>query len=249
MTTLCQLLLSCSCIGNSFCSNIEKYTDSDNDLVFMGSFIQSEELEGIFTGIQFKVEKVFYGDIITPDSPLYSGEHFTNTDTTVWIFSGNSSICMPDIYLDQAAILSVAYNHNTYSNASVFGYAPYVCDICYLPVSENGLASGWIREPFVNEEISIEEFEELFDNGCDSSSSNHDIEKIEVDVFPQPTTGLLKLPELYTDNWDLRLFDTGGRQIAILKSSSIDISYLEPGVYFLQGIRQHQRFTERIIKI
>ena len=249
MTTLCQLLIGCSCIGNSFCSNLEKFTDNDNDLVFMGSFIQSEELEGIFSGLQFKVEKIYYGDIITPDSPLYGGEHFINSDTTVWIFSGNSAICMPDINLNQSAILSVSYKNNVYSTANEFGYATHVCDMCYLPVSESGMVSGWITEPFVDEEMSIEEFEDFFNNNCDNSSNSRDINKIEVDVFPQPTTGILKLPELYTDNWDLRLFDSGGRQVVILKSSSIDISHLEPGIYFLQGKSQRQRFTERIIKI
>ncbi len=185
-------LHSCSCVANSFCGNLDRFTHSDNDLVFLGSYIQSAEPISIFRPMQFKVEQIYSGEIITPDSPLYTGEQFINTDSTVWIIAGNSTVCMDNI-LEQSAIFAVSYRNNIFSVPAEYGYSTKNCLISYLQSTEENMVSGCIFEPFKNDTISVDSFQEFFDSGCSNDNdgdgvfSNEDCDDNDQTIFPGNT--------------------------------------------------------------
>ncbi len=247
--------ISCSCVGNSFCDNIDKLAATDSDLVFMGSFIQSEHMASIFNAVQFKVENIYFGEIITPDSPLYGGgQEYVNTDSTIWVFTGNSSICLPDVK-EQSAIIAITYREYQIVSASDFGYVTHMCETSYLPVSPEGIVSGWITEAFQEDSISIEAFEEFYDTGCDvlsggTSTANTEYDEIEFSIYPQPTTYRLNITApVDLHDWEINLYDLTGRSIAVEKGVSLDLSFLNPGVYFIQFTKDRQRYIKKIIKI
>lgn len=250
-----QSLKGCSCVGISFCQALESLTDEEIDLVFMGSFIKSEPLESIFTAIQFKVIKIYHGEVITPSSVYFTGEDYINTDSTVWIISGNSSICMPDID-DETAIFALSYNkHNAFGGPpNEYGYAPHSCTPNYFPIAADNTVEGRIfnfNGTGINDTITVEEFEEAINDKCGlSSNTSIDYFSDNTVVYPQPTSGILRINNLenYAE-WKLKLTDLSGRVIKELNSIEIDLSDCEAGIYFLQFVKDRQRFTKKIIKI
>jgi len=221
-STTFQLVIACSCAGTSFCD------------------------------VQYNITKIYHGEVITPNSELYTGEEYENTDSTVWIISGNSSICMPDIS-DQTAILAVSYNnHNAFGGPpNEFGYAPHACQINYFPVASNNTISGWIMEFNQIDTLTIAEFEQTIESGCSASiSSIVDHFSESTTLYPQPSTGAIIIEaDFELQDWKLRLFDMSGKEIKVVQAENIDISELERGVYFLHFIKDRQRFTKKIIKI
>ena len=245
-------LHSCSCVANSFCDHLDRFTDSDNDLVFLGSYIQSADPISIFVPMQFKVEQIYSGEIVTPDSPLYTGEQFINSDSTVWIIAGNSSVCMANI-LEEPAIFAVSYRENNgFSVPAEYGYSTHVCFISYLRSTEENKVSGWIFEPFKDDTISIDSFQEFFDSGCsDSLTSTEELEETYTfSVHPQPTTGQINITSSDDlSGWVIDLHDVAGRSIRLDSKNSMDIGFLRPGVYFLHFVKDRHRYVRKIVKI
>jgi len=246
-----QTLTACSCFISNFCENIEKFTDKDSDLIIKGTIIQRDSLTPIFQAIQYKIDQIYFGEIVTPDSPIYMGEEYMNTDTTVWIFSANSSICMPDV-LDQQAIMAISYNeHNFLGMASSFGYSFGGCLPNYFPISQDQNVTGWIwNYNIIQETISLEEFEEVITTGCAQLSSvTNENYSDNIKIFPQPTTGeLFLVSEDELEEWTVSMHDLTGREVRKINTYHIDISDLEAGVYFLRFVKNRHQFIKRIIK-
>ncbi len=246
-----QSARSCTCVGSNFCVNINEHFSDANDLIFLGTFIKSEEPIESFVPMQYKVEEIFSGEIVTPSSPLYNGEEFINTDSTVWILAGSSAICMPDL-VDQSAVMAIGYNHqNGVITIPAFGYTNYICSISYLPVSDDGFVSGWIYEDFQEDTVSIEEFRSVFHSSCAGTNSTSEIFSADDFVVqPQPTTDHLNIfvPDSFTD-WRITLYDMNGRSIRTIYTQTVDLTALDSGVYIMTFERDRYRFTKRIIKI
>lgn len=246
-----QPLLSCTCVGSSFCLDMDEHFTDDNDLIFLGSFIKSEEPIGLFVPMQYKIEELYSGEVVTPSSPLYNGEEFINTDSTVWILAGSSAFCMPDL-VDQSAIMAVAYNEQTGGIAiPAFGYSNYACLISYLPVTEDGFVNGWIYDAFQSDTVSLEEFQGVFHTGCFGTNSTNEVYNIdEFNVLPQPTTGYVDIimPDAI-EEWTITLYDIDGRSLQQINNRSVDLSALNAGVYFMTFEKDRHRFTKRIVKI
>lgn len=246
-----QAAMACTCVGNNFCENIDLHFSDINELIFQGTFIQSNEPIGPFVPKQYKVEEIYFGEIVTPSSPLFINDGFINTDSTVWILTGNSAFCMPDM-VHQSAVIAVGYNQEGGGlSLPDFGYSAFACLISYLPVSEDGYVSGWINQEFVEDTMSLEEFPKLFDGRC--SGVNATTEAYDLSAFtvqPQPTTGYVNItmPEPMTD-WNITLYDIDGRSLQSITESSIDLSALNAGVYFMAFERDRHRYTKRIVKI
>ncbi len=246
-----QSAFSCTCVGTNFCVNIDEHFSDANDLIFLGTFIKSEEPIGSFVPMQYKVKEIFSGEIVTPSSPLYNGEEFINTDSTVWILAGHSAICMPDL-IDQSAVMAIAYNHqNGVIEIPDFGYTNYICNVSYLPVSDDGFVSGRIFEDFQLDTIGLEEFRGIFHSNCAGTNSTSGVFSAEDFVVqPQPTIDHLNIfvPDSFTD-WEITLYDMDGRSIRTIDAQTVDLTALDSGVYFMTFERDRHRFTKRIIKI
>lgn len=243
-------VFSCSCVAVSYCDNLDKYTD-DNDLIFMGSFIQREDIDGVFYAVEYRVEEVFSGEIITPASPLYEGESRINTDSTLWVISANSGICMPFLE-EQKAVIAISYKEGEFSNVVEFGYSPSTCEYNYFPVSQDETVTGFFESIDGEEELTIEEFRELTVDGCGNrlTSTIDDPINEQFSTYPQPTKDLLNISTAGDINdWQISLLDVDGRLIQTCQLEVIDLSNLDSGVYFVQFVKERQRYVKRIIKI
>jgi hypothetical protein len=101
--------------------------------------------------------------------------------------------------------------------------------------------------------------------GCVSDSSNHVTERIElgvkgvkelegVSLFPNPTTGELRVTSYELRIMDVEVFDVYGRKLSshhLITSSShhlINISHLQAGIYFVKIQTEKGDITKKIIK-
>jgi len=248
-----HLLFGCTCIDNTFCENIERYTDEDSDLVFMGTVIQEEMVDGLYRVVQYDVEEIYFGEIVTPDSPIYNGEEYLNTESTVWLITGGSGICMSDLS-DQKVIVAVSYNQSVFGNLASFGYSPAACSRNYFEVSPTNSITGYITSYDDEQTLSLEEFEEMFDTRCgtDSPTTSTFSTPIAADfkALPQPTTGALNLiaPGNFHD-WDVRIYDVDGKLIKVCSEASLDISAIDAGLYLVHFVKDNHQFIEKVTKI
>ena len=54
-------------------------------------------VDGLYRVVQYDVEEIYFGEIVTPDSPIYNEKEYLNTKSTVWLIAGGSGICMSDL--------------------------------------------------------------------------------------------------------------------------------------------------------
>jgi len=76
-----------------------------------------------------------------------------------------------------------------------------------------------------------------------------------IKVYPNPTSGQLKITTSDYQISDMRLFDITGRQMSVVGQSeigqseiAIDLSHLESGIYFLRIQTENGAVTKKIIK-
>jgi type IX secretion system substrate protein/receptor L domain-containing protein len=73
----------------------------------------------------------------------------------------------------------------------------------------------------------------------------------EMSISPNPTSGLINLQFAGSGNGLIRVFDSQGHEIIKIPedNSSIDLSAVQPGLYFLVLENSQQRFSARVLKI
>lgn len=159
-----QSIKACSCGGPEFCELYESYKDGDDLLVFRGSFIKRENINAVGSAIQFKLEEKYLGTVVTPDSPLYTGETYENTDSTIWVYAGSPLACHRLIY-EKDAIFAVFYDGSFQPFSETFGYVPTNClgDYCYFIDEETVVGEIFSRSL---DTIPFSQFEEIFEVGC-----------------------------------------------------------------------------------
>ena len=128
-----------------------------------------------------------------------------------------------------------------------------------------------IDTSFFDEDLSIGEYEyyiiTYYTNGCVSDSSNHVAETIElgvkelkelegVRVFPNPTTGELRITNYELRIKDVEVFDVYGRKQKAERRKGekengkvvMDISELHSGIYFVKITTEKGAVTKKIVK-
>ena len=122
----------------------------------------------------------------------------------------------------------------------------------------NGITFSFTNQIFINGDIQIiYSYTDI--NGCENTASHivhiadtpvavDNLSKINVEIFPNPTTGFLEIQGTETDR--IEVIDLHGRimQVEIQPTSSLDISNLTSGIYFLKIHVEDQIIIRRIIK-
>jgi len=239
-------VFSCSCFPSNFCDYYESSLDNETSLMFMGSYLNEEEINDWTKAFQFKVEKIYQGEIVTETSIHYTGETYVNTDSTVWLLSGSDVSCLR--YLDNtSAIFIVNYNVNWFGEDQDVGYVPTICASDYFPISSTNEVTGWIWES-QDETIALEEFETFLEQGCETTSTTNDFKQIS--VYPNPVTDILSIkctPQCTITN--IELYDIRGILIKKSNETSMDMNMLHSGVYFVKVYGQHSNYIEKVIKV
>ena len=215
----------------------------------MGSYIQEDSVDTWIKAFQFKVEKIYHGKIVTPASPLYTGQIYENTDSTVWLLTGPEETCFRWLYKDKA-IFAVKYNEGFSNPDDAVGYIPTICRNDYFRVSMESV-TGKILSPAENITLSLSDFEKTILSFCGSTSTDNLISASdETQIFPQPAIDLINihLPNDKKD-WDITLFDSMGKEILRVQELTVELIGIESGIYFLLFTNGHSRFTKRFIKL
>ena len=102
--------------------------------------------------------------------------------------------------------------------------------------------------------LSPDQIQQIFETGMlTSTTSGLHIADLGM-AYPNPTNGILNLPETLLDKIDeVRIYDSSGQKIMTKKalqiSGEIDLSQQSAGVYWMQVLAHDKRlFTQKIIK-
>ena len=239
---------ACFCVPTPYCDFVEEIVADESSFVFQGTFIQKEPLGVGAYAFQFRIDQVYIGEVITPNSPLYTGEEYINTDTTVWLREGSSAACLRALY-EGSAIFAVFYNSD-FPNIT-FGYVPTTCRQDYFPISEDGNIAGFIWDYYDVDTLTVSEFEDIILSSCTTSTdeSLSDYEE-QIAVYPQPTRDMIyiEMPDDYSD-WEIILLDAWGRQIQDVNDAIVDLSGLNDGLYFLRFRKNGVEVIKKALKI
>lgn len=244
---------SCTCVGPSFCDYMSELEGNPKALIFKGTYLESEEIPDWYTAVKFSVDEIYHGEIVTPDSPHYNGEAYTNSEKSVWLLQGPGSACYRYYTEGATAIFAVVYQNDAITVDTDFGYVATICRYDYFPISEEETVTGNILGTYEWETMNANEFEALItDSSLCSPTSNEESVALDekVNIYPQPTTDLLYIE--YPDdplNWDVQLMDRLGRTILHVNNPVLDLNGLETGMYFLKFKRANQFFLKKVVKI
>lgn len=242
-------VFSCTCFPLSFCDYYENNMDNETTLIFKGSYLYEEEIDSWTKAVQYKVEKIYKGEIVTETSIYYTGESYVNTDSTVWLLSGSSASCLRSLG-NTTAIFIVTYNAIWGPNDMNVGYVPTICATDYLPISDNNEVTGCIWET-QDVTISLEELEPLLEEGCGITSTDDTIDDFnEFSIYPNPVNDILHikcLDQCIVTNTEL--YDIRGNLIKRSNGNSIDMKHLSPGVYFVKAHSPQSNHIDKVIKI
>lgn len=241
---------ACFCFPTNICSYLEDIKEDQTKLTFKGSFIQSEPNSVITRAVQFKIEKIYTGEVVTPDSPFYTGEEYKNTDSTIWLLSGPTEMCLRHID-STTAIFTVTYNTG-WGTPDDFGYVPTSCAFDYFPISEDSTVTGWIKKDGENLTMPLAEFETLVTEGCDSATK---LEEPEDDnnciyIYPQPASEFINIDFCDSEHFQpVKLYNSSGQEVQEITQPSVYIGNLEGGIYYLVFYSNNERHLRKIIKI
>lgn len=240
---------SCTCFPPSYCDYYEQIKDNETTLIFKGSYIKEDQIGNGSKAMEFKVEEIYKGEIVTENSIYYTGETFINTDSSVWLLSGSEASCLR--FFDEAtAIFVVTYNPTWSPISENFGYVPTICKSDYFPISSNEEISGWIWE---SEDITIplSEFETMLEQGCMISYLENSTDEFDqLNVHPNPVKEVLNIESnYYGEELKMELYDTKGRLVKRIEESSVDLNELSPGIYFFIATFRNSTYTKKVVKM
>lgn len=240
---------SCSCLKGSFCNYFDRLKSNETTLIFKGSFIQEEDIGTAYKAVQYNVEEVYYGEIVTENSIHYSGETYINSESAIWVLKGSGAACLR--WLDEtSAIFIVTYNPDFFFNDDGFGYVPTICQSDYFPISSTNEITGFIWE---KEEvtISLSDFETLINEGCTDPPITEDPENLDgLKVFPNPVDDQLTIEsDYFGEELTMKLYDTKGRLVKTINSSTANLSDISSGMYFFIATYKGSTYTKKVVKI
>lgn len=236
ISSIIQPAEACFCFETAYCTYIDSYIDDHPTLlIFKGSYLQSVPVNSFNEAMQFKVEKKYRGEVITPSSPFYEGEEFTNTDSTVWLLAGIDAACMRSISQNNA-IFIIPYKTGQPSWSEEFGYVPTICLADYFPISEEETITGPIWNSSESITMPVSDFESIILQDCSvfTNIAENSIESNCINVFPQPTKGVLDI-EICQESkeWSAEIYNSLGQIIMNFSKNTIDISEFENGIYYI----------------
>jgi len=243
-----QAMFSCSCILQTYCELKDEIVDNERALVFKGFPIKVDTFEDWTYAVQFEVTKIYQGEIITPDSPLYNGEAYANTESTVWLLAGNSATCLR-YFEEKEAIVAVFYSETLFQDIEV-SYIPTICRADYFPIADDGTVSGNIWSHNNLDVVPLEQFEQVILSNCRSTStSDISIQDINIELYPQPTSDYLNIKIESALEFKISLYDVQGKEINDVKGRRLDTSGLNPGVYLLSFAHDGKRQVKKFVKM
>ncbi|MBK9105983.1 MAG: T9SS type A sorting domain-containing protein [Saprospiraceae bacterium] len=131
------------------------------------------------------------------------------------------------------------------------GYLPYGQDYFIQPISIVEGVGLELAGIFFNPLSVLIDFCEGGINPCQLLSSNFGIENPKpINIFPNPTKGILHVSSEEVEIKSIRIYSTMGLFLAEFPiTNSIDISNLEKGIYFLELIsKSNERIVKKIAK-
>jgi len=236
----------CFCASLKLCKLLEITESDEKTMIFMGSYIQEESMSSWQNAFQFKVEKIYRGEVITPSSSYYNGEPYINTDSTAWLLAGASEGCLRTLS-ESKSIFIVTYNDFWPAHDSI-GYVPTICRYDHFYVSEDQMVTGaWPGDDFT---MGLAEFEEIITNGCTSTSTFDNTNSNKIEVYPNPIIDVVNIDLNKSEaDWQIALYDTNGNKMKDIVSTDVDVSEFDPGVYFLVFTKGKMVRTKKIVKI
>lgn len=241
-------LFACFCLPDSFCEYLEEISNDPTSVVFKGSVIQSDSISIGMTAVEFLVEEIYQGEIVTPSSPYYDGETHINTDSTVWILTGVDAACHQ--YLTGVrGLLAVSYNDGFLNIGFKFGYVPTICKSDYFEITAEDSLTGFMTSNSF-ETMHLDDVESLMDAGCDAITKVETLIQEKTTIFPQPTSSMIHIR--MDDNihdWEISLMDLQGNRLLDINSSSVDLTDLVPSIYFLRFRKGSEVFSKKVVKI
>ena len=238
----------CFCAPFNFCKHLEIIEDNETVFIFMGSYIQEESLPNYTKAVQFKIEKVYNGEVVKPNSQHYSGEAYTNTDSTIWVLAGSEDGCLRNLN-ESDAIFALTYQTNWPAPNDSVGYVPSVCYSDYFPISDDQTITGKIY-PGDDITMDLTEFEGLISNSCNSTSTFDYTNSNQIKVYPNPISDVLNIQiKGDEDSWKITLYDTEGNKHFVPDGTQIDMNEFESGIYFLSFRNETIVITKKVVKI
>lgn len=248
LTVSVKIVFSCSCFVQNYCELKDEIAGNEKALVFKGFPIAVDTLADYIYAVQFEITKIYSGESITPESPLYGGEAYANTDSTVWLLAGSSAACFR-YFENREAIFAVFYNEawNPIDEFQV-AYVPSICRGDYFPIADDGTVRGYIWSEYVEDVVPLEEFEQVIESRCIVSTNDKPIQDITIELFPQPACDYMNIKIESRLDFKISLHDIQGKVLSQVTSNQLDTSDLSPGVYLLSfeygGERQIKKFVK-----
>lgn len=107
-----------------------------------------------------------------------------------------------------------------------------------------------------NRALSGEEVSEISSHNfdCSTLAVNEQGNNREIDLYPNPTEGILTIESKEVPrNWSVEVYDAPGKLIQAgkleVKNGTIDLTGINPGIYFIRIETEKGAFTNRIIKM
>ncbi len=252
LSCIIQPTKACSCFETSYCTYIDFYTDDPTLLIFKGSYLQSVQLDGLNKAVQFKVEKIYRGEVVTPSSPFYEGEQVTNTDSTVWLLEGSDVSCLRT-FSQSDAIFIIPYKPGQFFSEE-FSYVPSICNHDYFPISEEKTITGSIGNSSESMTIPVSDFENIILQDCgDLIDIDDGLTKSNcLNLYPNPTNGILNI-EFFQESkeWSADIYNYLGQRISKITKNTIDINEYENGMYIIvfsiEGVKEKK--IKKVIKV
>ena len=155
----------------------------------------------------------FYNARSAHDGPLLEA-YFSNN------YTGNVEAAT---WTKLNCVLATNYTYVHSGNISLSSYSGTKCHVAFKYTSTNSASCIWELD---NIELKS------------SSVAIQDIEKQEVKIYPNPTSGKLQVTSYELQIEKMEIFDLLGKSVhlstSLVHSSTLDISHLSTGVYFLQ---------------
>lgn len=146
-----------------------------------------------------------------------------------------------------AAYFSLIQGYIDTVNCNIRNYWYALASLYATHLTENGVPNGMIYEEYQNMKDSIAYY-------CNATSLYHEHKPFSVNIFPNPSTGIIQINVDNAGNTDsgLRIYDLTGRTIYHRRADQaiihIDLEHEAPGLYIVEIENENQIFRHKIIK-
>jgi len=236
---------SCICTAKPFCEYYPEVVNNERSVILRASYLENDG--NIY---EYKVEEIYKGEIVTNDSPFYTGEQYVNTDSLIYVYSGDSNVCGQDLFNSPTmpgAIFALTYETD---DDGIIGYKPSYCIADYyfiVPQNNSLFARIWDEERIF---FPVEEFKNLIESDCALLTNTSDIERTVPNLYPNPTTSTVSLSNIQNlKDWDIRLLDINGRFLKEVNSPEINLDHYHSGIYLVEMTRKRERHLIKVIRI